>query len=111
VIQAGGIHSELVLMAAGAFLFYVIDTMLVATVVALVQGKPLSTVWNNCHLWAFPYYLVGAILLDVVVAMETEWRLRAPLMALPLMMLVHAFYRNLVSRFSEAAEKPAVTSA
>jgi hypothetical protein len=111
VVQAGGIHSELVLMAVGAFLFYTIDTLLIATVLSLVQGKPLGTVWSNCHLWAFPYYLVGAILLDVVVTMDTEWRLRAPLLALPLMMLVHAFYRTLISRFTEGAEGSAATSA
>jgi hypothetical protein len=109
-IQAGGVQSELALMAVGAFLFYAIDTLLVASVVALVEDRLLSTIWHNCHMWAFPYYLVGAMLLDVAVALDTQSRLRAPMLALPLMMLLHVFYRNLVARFSEGA-RAAATSA
>jgi hypothetical protein len=109
-IQTGGVQSELALMAVGAFLFYAIDTLLVATVVALVEERALSTIWHNCHMWAFPYYLTGAILLDVAVALDTQSRLRAPVLALPLMMLLHVFYRNLVNRFGETA-RAAATSA
>jgi hypothetical protein len=109
-IQTGGVQSELVLMAAGAFLFYAIDTLLVTTVVALVENGSLSTIWHNCHMWAFPYYLTGAILLDVAVALDTQSKLRAPMLALPLMMLLHVFYRNVVARFGETA-RAAATSA
>jgi hypothetical protein len=110
VIQAGSVQSELALMGVGAFLFYGIDTLLVATVLALVEERALSTIWHNCHIWAFPYYLTGAILLDVAVALDTQSRLRAPMLALPLMMLLHVFYRNLVARFGEGA-RAAATSA
>jgi hypothetical protein len=110
VVQAGGIRSEVILMAAGAFLFYCIDTMLVSSVLALVENRGLSAIWNNCHLWAFPYYLTGALMLDVMVALDAQSRLRAPMLVLPLMMLLHIFYRNLVTRFGDSS-RAAVTSA
>jgi hypothetical protein len=109
-IQAGGLQSDLALIAAGAFLFYTIDTLLVTTVVAFVENRSIATIWHNCHLWAFPYYLTGALLLDVAVALDAQTRMRAPLLALPLMMLLHVFYRNLVTRFGETV-RAAATSA
>ena len=38
---------------------YGCNTALLATVLALVERKPLSSAWQLCYFWSLPYYLVG----------------------------------------------------
>jgi hypothetical protein len=85
-------------MVVAAFLLYTTNTLLVATVVSLVEGRAFRTVWQQCHLWAFPYFICGAILLDVAAAINPTLTWRETLLLVPLMLLVHVNYRILAGR-------------
>ena len=89
-------------IVVAAFLLYTTNTLLVATVVSLVEGRTFRTVWQQCHLWAFPYFICGAILLDLAAAVNPSVTWRETLLLLPLMLLLHVNYRILTGRISEA---------
>ena len=49
---------ENVLLTAAAF--FLANTLLVATVIALTEAKSPLTVWRESYFWSFPNYLAGA---------------------------------------------------
>jgi hypothetical protein len=62
---------------------------------ALVDSKPLASVWQRCYFWSFPYYLVGAAAAGIMTA-TVAW---APsLLVLPLVGLVFVCYRMQLSQ-------------
>jgi hypothetical protein len=87
-----------VLMALAASVYFVADTLLVSGVLSLVQGKSLLAVWQQCYLWSFPYYLAGAAIAGLAVATNAAAGWVMPLLVLPLMCLIYAFYRICVQR-------------
>src|SRR5207245_6257534 len=68
VLAAVHTDSLTVLLALAACLFFLTNTGLVTTVISLVEERPFWKVWQQCHAWAFPYYLVGDALARLVVA-------------------------------------------
>ena len=95
-IWAGGDLAALMVAAAG---FYATNTVLVTTVIALVERRSVAAVWDQCHLWAFPYHLIGAALLGIVASSGVpQQRLNAPVAVLPLMLLAHLCYRTVALR-------------
>ena len=78
--------------------YFTSNTLLVSAVLSLVESKPLMSVWKQCYLWSFPYYLIGASIAGLVVLCVNSMGLAVPLLVLPLMLMVHVFYRAYVAR-------------
>jgi len=87
-----------VLLAVAATLYFTADTLIVSGVLSLLQGKSLFAVWQQCYLWSFPYYLVGAAIAGLAVATDRSAGWVMSLSILPLMGLVYVFYRICVER-------------
>jgi hypothetical protein len=101
----GGSESHLgVMLALAAFLYFTANTFLVSGVLFLVERKPLMGVWQQCYLWTFPYYLVGASIAALVVFTSRSVGWAMSLLVLPLMYLVYLFYRMCVERLGERME-------
>jgi diguanylate cyclase (GGDEF)-like protein/putative nucleotidyltransferase with HDIG domain len=47
-------------LALAACAYFVANTVPVAVVISLTEGKVARRVWRDCYFWSFPYYLVGA---------------------------------------------------
>jgi hypothetical protein len=101
---------EVAVIAAAAFIFYGANTLLVAVVVCLVESRPLRTVWQQCHLGAFPLYLIGALLLDAMYSASEPVTWKAPLMLLPLMVLAYTWHRAVVERVDEQDQRSAAAA-
>ena len=50
------------LMAAAATTYFAFNTISVAGIIAMTEGRNPVHVWKECYLWAFPYYLLGALI-------------------------------------------------
>jgi hypothetical protein len=101
-VLAGRTEAHLIVMLAFAsFLYFATNTFLVASVMYLVERKPLIGVWQQCYLWSFPYYLIGATVAALVVFTSRTVGWATSLLILPLMYLVYLFYRTCVERISE----------
>jgi hypothetical protein len=72
---------------------YGCNTLLVASVLALIEGKPLGSAWQLCYFWSLPYYLVGAAVAGLMAATSRTVDWQASLLILPLMGLVYISYR------------------
>ena len=88
-----------ILLAVAATFYFTADTLLVSGVLSLVQGKSLFGVWQQCYLWSFPYYMVGAMIAGLAVAANQTAGWALSLLLLLPMCLVYAFYRICVERF------------
>jgi hypothetical protein len=91
-------NSTLLLLPLAACFYFTSNTLLVSGVLSLIDSKPLLHVWKQCYLWSFPYYLVGAAIAGLIVLCATAMGWAIPLLILPLMFMVHIFYRTYVAR-------------
>jgi hypothetical protein len=92
-----------VLLAVAAAFYFAADTLLISGVLSLVQNKSLFAVWQQCYLWSFPYYLVGAAIAALTVETDRSLGWAMSLLILPLMYLVYVFYRICVGRFASTS--------
>ncbi len=77
-----------------ALALYLCNTVMVAVVVAQVEGKPLSGVWHVCYFWSLPYYLVGAAASGIMTGVSRTVAWQPSLLVLPLIALVYISYRT-----------------
>lgn len=74
-------------------ILYMLNTLLVAIVLCLVNRRPLRMLWGACHFWTFPYYLVGAAVAGLIVAVGQTSGWMSPLLMLTAMAMLHISYR------------------
>jgi len=88
-----------VALAAAAAVYFFVNTMLVSSVLSLLQGKALRAVSREWYVWSFPYYLIGAALVGLLLAPRPvspyAWLILAPMLY-----LVHFFYGLSLGDFS-----------
>ncbi len=87
-----------VLLALAACFFFLTNTVLVATVLSLVETKRFAHVWQQCYFWTFPYYLVGACVAGMVNFSSQYVGWRTALLILPIMYLTYLHYRLYVEQ-------------
>jgi len=92
---------SLVLLAAGAA-FYVVNTGTVASLLCLLEGKPLGQMLEHWCVWSFSYYLAGAFL--AVFAQSIAGLPLVPLVLLPPLFIAHVVYRGYVAGRKESAD-------
>src|SRR5262249_29182926 len=80
-------------LALSACVFFASNTLLISSVLCLLEGKPLRKIWQQYYLWSFPYYLVGSAIAGLVTVSSRAVGWRGSLLVLPLMYLVYTFYR------------------
>ena len=87
-----------VLLALAACFFFLTNTVLVATVLSLVETKPFARIWQQCYIWSFPYYLIGAGVAGLVNYSGQYVGWRTALLILPIMYLIYLHYRLSLER-------------
>ena len=92
-----------VLLALAACFYFLTNTVLVATVLSLVETKPLTRVWQQCYIWSFPYYLVGAGIAGMVSYSGQYVGWRTALLIVPIMYLTYLHYRLYIERHTAQA--------
>ncbi|MBM3776528.1 MAG: hypothetical protein FJW37_15410 [Acidobacteria bacterium] len=97
-IEAAGSSFLPLVLAVGAGLYFVMNTLAVAWVVSLVESKSLIQTWRQCHLWAFPYYLLGSLAAALISYSSRTIGWQLSLLILPAMYLVYSYYRLVVER-------------
>jgi len=85
-------ESVAVLMALATCCYFVGNSALVSGVLSRVQGKPFRTVWQQCYLLSFPYYLAGGAVAGLIAGSSREMGGPLSLVMLPMMGLVYVFY-------------------
>jgi diguanylate cyclase (GGDEF)-like protein/putative nucleotidyltransferase with HDIG domain len=81
------------LLVLAACVYFLLNTLPVATIISLTEHKSIRKVWTDCYFWSFPYYLVGAAVAAVVSWLNQKAGWPASLLALPAMFLIYRSYR------------------
>jgi len=92
--------SVAIVLAVATCLYFMANSLLVSRVLSLVKREPLSVIWQQCYLLAFPYYLLGGAVAALVAASGQELGWQLPLLILPVMGLVYLFYRFYLARMA-----------
>jgi len=96
----------LLLLVITALVFFVSNTVPVAIVISLSEGKSAYKVWAECHFWSFPYYMVGAAVVFAVGFLSKQIGWQTSLLVLPLVYWVYRSYHLYLAKL--AAEKKQV---
>ena len=95
-------------MLVSTLALYGSNTLIVATMLALLERKPLSNVWQLCNFWSLPYYLAGAAAAGIMTSTSRAADWPASLLVLPIMGLVYVSYRmRLGQTFARSVQTPA----
>jgi diguanylate cyclase (GGDEF)-like protein/putative nucleotidyltransferase with HDIG domain len=89
------------LLVVTALIFFVANTVPIAVVISLTEGKPAHKVWADCHFWSFPFYMVGAAVVFAVgfVSQQVGWQ--TSLLVLPLVYWIYRSYHLYLAKLAE----------
>src|SRR5258708_9244735 len=81
-------------VVVAALLFFIVNSGLVSLVLALLNSQSVVSIWRNCHRWAFPYYLGGALVAGLVTVSSQVCGWRLAFAMLPVMYLMYSCYQS-----------------
>ena len=89
------------LLVITALIFFVANTVPIAVVISLTEGKPAHRVWADCHFWSFPFYMVGAAVVFAVgfVSKQVGWQ--TSLLVLPLVYWIYRSYHLYLAKLAD----------
>ncbi|MGA2980239.1 MAG: HD domain-containing phosphohydrolase [Terriglobales bacterium] len=79
------------LLVITALVFFLANTIPVAVIISVTEGKPAHKVWAECHFWSFPFYMVGAAVVFAVGVVGKQVGWQTSLLMLP---LIYWLYRS-----------------
>jgi hypothetical protein len=103
-LPAASISGSVFLTLAGAT-FFLMQTVPVATVIALTEGRTMLAVWSGIIHLSFPYYVISAGVASMATAASHFLGWQVPLFMLPVMYGVYRSYRLYFGQ-AEAVVRP-----
>lgn len=85
--------------------FFLVNTLLVSGVIAIIEDKDTWTVWRVWFIWAFPYYVIGSTITGLAVATGRAHGRSAPLVFLPMIVFLYTYYRLYMERHSKQVKQ------
>jgi hypothetical protein len=101
-------HCGSVAMAAACSMFFLVNTLPVATIIAITEGSGMMRIWSSIAHLSFPYYVActGVTSMVTLVSQHVGWQ--APLAVLPVMLLM---YRGFQTLFAQSGEQTGLAPA
>lgn len=81
--------------------YFAVNTCLVASVIALTEGRPFGRIWLECYFWCFPYYIGGAFLAWIASILNHRVDWEASLILLPVAYFIYHTYKVYLSRLED----------
>jgi signal transduction histidine kinase/ActR/RegA family two-component response regulator len=91
------------LLAATAT-FYIVNTAMVAEIIALSERRPFRWVWRSSFGWVMLHYLVGAGIATLMIISRQAYGWAAWLLIVPTLYLVYRSYQIYMRNIRESAE-------
>ncbi len=85
--------------------YFVTNTIPIAAVISLTERQRLSKVWQDCYIWALPYYLLGATLVCLIHWVNQNLGWEFSLLAMPVAWAVYRSYRLYIGRLETEKER------
>ena len=95
------VNNPSALLFVAACVYFVSNTLPVAAVISLTEGRSLRKIWSECYFWSFPYYLVGAGVAGMMSWLHdfTDWQ--TSLLTLPVIYLIYRSYRLYLGKLED----------
>jgi hypothetical protein len=90
-------------LVAAASMFFLVNTLPVATIISLTEGSHLLRIWSSILHLSFPYYVACTGVTSIITAMSQLIGWQVPLTILPVMLLMYRCYQVY---FGHTAETP-----
>jgi diguanylate cyclase (GGDEF)-like protein/putative nucleotidyltransferase with HDIG domain len=90
----------LMVLAAAATFFFT-NTVPIAAIISLTEGKPFRKTWTDCYFWSFPYYLAGAGLVVIIYHGNQFFGWQTSLLVLPVVYWIYRSYRLYLGRLGD----------
>ena len=87
-----------IVLGIAACYCFILNTLSVALVVAMSEGRPAWRVWHDCYFWCFPYYLGGSCIAWLISSLKQQLHWEASLLILPVLYFVYRSYRVYLDR-------------
>ena len=87
-----------IVMGLAASNCFALNTLAIALVVSMSEGRPAWRVWHDCYFWCFPYYLGGSCIAWLISSLKQQLHWEASLLILPVLYFVYRSYRVYLDR-------------
>src|SRR5580658_1914845 len=89
------------LLGLAACTYFVVNTVLIAGVIALTEGKSVYRIWRQTYLPILPYHLAGACVAWLIVVLTRQNSWDAALVFIPLIYFVYRSYKIYLERLEK----------
>ncbi len=86
------------LLAAASTTYFAINTMSVSGTIAMTERRNPVSVWKECYLWSFPYYMLGALIAGGVSVINRYLGWQVAILVLPIVYWIYRSYRVYLDR-------------
>lgn len=97
-------RSGTVALVAACGMFFLVNTLPVATIIAITEGSAVMRIWSGIAHLSFPYYVACTGVTSVVTIINQHVGWQAALTVLPVMLMMYRSYQRF---FAHAEPKPA----
>jgi diguanylate cyclase (GGDEF)-like protein/putative nucleotidyltransferase with HDIG domain len=81
--------------------FFLANTLPIAAIITLAEGRPFRKTWTECYFWSFPCYLAGAALVCIIHYVDQQAGWQAALLSLPVVYWIYRSYRIYLERLED----------
>lgn len=91
-------HAGPLLLIVTGLVYYTLNTVPIAEVISLSEGKQFGETWHNCYFWSFPFYLVGASVAWIISTLTRQMHWQGSIVLLPVIYLIYRSYQLYLAR-------------
>lgn len=91
-------------LALASCTYFLLNTMSIAGIVSLTEGKNVISIWRDCYFWSFPYYLIGASITALIRYLFHYFDWRLTLFILPVVYVIFRSYRLYLGQLEREKE-------
>ncbi len=88
-------------LALAAFVYFVVNTALIAGVIGLTEGKSIYRTWYNTYFWVLTYHMAAASVAWLIIVLSRQQKWAAALVLFPLVYFIYRSYRMYVDRLEK----------
>ena len=99
-----GTYEKTVQLAFASCTYFLLNTMSIAGIVSLTEGKNVIAIWRECYFWSFPYYLIGASITALMSYLSNFIDWKFTLFILPVVYVIFRSYRLYLGQLEREKE-------
>jgi diguanylate cyclase (GGDEF)-like protein/putative nucleotidyltransferase with HDIG domain len=88
-------------LGLAAFVYYCVNTVLIAGVIAMTERKSIQKTWRETYLWALQYHMAASAIAWLIVVLQAQEAWHATIVLFPMAYWIYRSYRMYVERMEQ----------